>query len=87
MKFGLFWVLLAGAGGLAAFQGLASREAQNRELARRTEARATRTVAIVQPTPPANTERLELPGRLDAYMRATLYARVSCYIKAWTYIT
>src|SRR5262249_67771 len=58
--------------------------AQNRELARRTEARAIRTVAIIQPTPPANSERLELPGRLDAYMRAPLYARVSGYIKVWT---
>ena len=84
MKFGLFWILLAGAGGYLAFHGLASRDIQNRELVRRTDARAIRTVAIVQPAPAANSERLELPGRLDAYMRASLYARVSGYIKGWT---
>jgi RND family efflux transporter MFP subunit len=85
IKFGLFWVFLAGAGSLIAFQGLASREAQNQELVRRTKAQAIRTVSIIQPTPPANTDRLELPGRLDAYMRAPLYARVSGYIKTWTF--
>jgi RND family efflux transporter MFP subunit len=84
VKFGLFWLLLAGAAGFLAFQGLASREAQNQELAKRTEARAVRTVNVIAPTPPANTDRLELPGRLDAFSRAPLFARVSGYVKKWT---
>ena len=34
--------------------------------------------------PPAGSDTLELPGRLDAYSRAPLFARVSGYIKRWT---
>jgi len=84
-KFLLFWLFLAGAGALIAFEGLASRQAQNESLAQRTAAQAVRTVTIIQPTTPANAGSLELPGRLDAYMRAPLYARVNGYLKTWSY--
>jgi RND family efflux transporter MFP subunit len=84
VKFTLFWLLLAGVAGFLAFRGLESREAQNQELVKRTAAQAVRTVNIIQPAPPANNDTLELPGRLDAYQRAPLFARVSGYIKKWT---
>jgi RND family efflux transporter MFP subunit len=84
LKFGLFWLLLACGAGLAAMQGLAKREAQNGELVKRTAAQALLTVGIVKPAPAVNSGQLELPGRLDAYSRSPLFARVSGYIKRWT---
>jgi RND family efflux transporter MFP subunit len=84
LKFGLFWLLLACGAGLAAMQGLAKREAQNGELVKRTAAQALLTVGIVRPAPGLNSGQLELPGRLDAYSRSPLFARVSGYIKRWT---
>jgi RND family efflux transporter MFP subunit len=84
LKFGLFWLILACGAGFAAMQGLAKREAQNGELIRRTAAQAMLTVSIVKPAPASNAGQLELPGRLDAYSRSPLFARVSGYIKKWT---
>lgn len=84
IKFLGFWAIIAGAASLVAFQGLASRKAQLEDLARRTKAQIVRTVSIIQPLPPVSSDTLELPGRLDAYMRAPLFARVSGYIKRWT---
>lgn len=79
-----FWAVLAGVASLVAFQGFARRHAQFEDLLQRTEAQLVRTVTIVQPTPPSENVTLELPGRLDAYSRAPLYARVNGYIKRWT---
>jgi RND family efflux transporter MFP subunit len=84
LKFGLFWLLLACGAGFAAMQGFAKREAQNGELVKRTAAQAMLTVSIIRPVPAANGGELELPGHLDAYSRAPLFARVNGYIKKWT---
>ena len=35
------------------------------------------------PTPRARAPILDLPGRLEAYSQAQIYARVSGYLKAW----
>ena len=57
-----------------------SSEAQLKELA---SATATPTVAVVAPDRAANKSSLDLPGRLEAYSRAPIYARVSGFLKAW----
>jgi membrane fusion protein (multidrug efflux system) len=85
LKFLFFWLLLGGAGAAVAYTGLLSRQNQSEALAKRTAAQAMRTVTIIQPAPPAHPGTLELPGRLDAYMRAPLFARVSGYLKSWNY--
>ena len=41
------------------------------------------TVAVISPTRGANQSSLDLPGRLEAYSRAPIYARVSGFLKAW----
>jgi membrane fusion protein, multidrug efflux system len=84
IKFGLFWLLLGGVAGSIAFQGFASRQAQSDQLAKRAETQAVQTVTVIPPTLTGNVDRLELPGRLDAYIRAPLYARVSGYVSKWT---
>jgi RND family efflux transporter MFP subunit len=63
--------------------GMGSRAAQNSRLHDLTEAQAVPTVAIVAPTHVENHEGLELPGRLQAYISAPIYARVPGYLKGW----
>jgi RND family efflux transporter MFP subunit len=65
--------------------GLVSRAAQNSRLRDLTEARAVPTVAVVTPTRVENHQGLDLPGRLEAYFRAPIYARVPGYLKSWKY--
>jgi RND family efflux transporter MFP subunit len=65
--------------------GLVSRAAQNSRLHDLTEARAVPTVAVVTPTRVENHQGLDLPGRLEAYIRAPIYARVPGYLKSWKY--
>ena len=63
--------------------GMGSRVAQNSRLHELTEAQAVPTVAIVAPTHVEHEDGLDLPGRLEAYIRAPIYARVPGYLKTW----
>jgi RND family efflux transporter MFP subunit len=65
--------------------GLGSRAAQNSRLHELTEAQAIPTVGIVAPNRVENQAGLELPGRLQAYINAPIYARVPGYLKSWKY--
>jgi RND family efflux transporter MFP subunit len=65
--------------------GVAIRAAENSHLKDWTEAQALPTVAIIAPGDGAAAHGLELPGRLEAYARAPIYARVSGYLKSWKY--
>ncbi len=65
--------------------GMGSRTMQNSRLREVTEAEAVPTVAIVAPTHVENHEGLDLPGRLQAYTSAPIYARVPGYLKSWKY--
>lgn len=63
--------------------GVATRASENSKLHDWTEAQALPTVAVVTPSAVANNSGLELPGRLEAYARAPIYARTSGYLKSW----
>ena len=65
--------------------GVATRAAQNSSLHDLTEAQALPIVAVVTPSQVAHQEGLDLPGRLEAYIRAPIYARVPGYLKSWKY--
>ena len=65
--------------------GLASRAAQNSRLRDLTQAQAVPTVAVVTPSKVENQAGLDLPGRLQAYITAPIYARVPGYLKSWKY--
>lgn len=71
------------AAALIAFTGIASRQASDAELRVRTERLAVPTVTVSTPAVQPNSGILELPGRLDAYTRAALFARVSGYVSSW----
>src|ERR1700733_397976 len=65
--------------------GMVSRAAQGARLHELTEAQAVPVVAVVAPTRAQDHAGagLELPGRLEAYTRAPIYARVPGYLKTW----
>jgi RND family efflux transporter MFP subunit len=65
--------------------GMGSRAAQNSRLHDLTEAQAVPTVGIVTPSQVENHDGLDLPGRLQAYISAPIYARVPGYLKSWKY--
>ena len=63
--------------------GIASRAASSKRLSQQTAAQAQPVVTVSQPQRGAGLDTLELPGRLEAYYRAPIYARVSGYLKDW----
>jgi RND family efflux transporter MFP subunit len=63
--------------------GLISRAVQNSRVRDLTQAQAVPTVAIVTPSSAENLAGLDLPGRLEAYIQAPIYARVPGYLKSW----
>jgi RND family efflux transporter MFP subunit len=63
--------------------GMVSRATQNSRQHQLTEAQAVPTVAIVAPSDAQDHAGLDLPGRLEAYIRAPIYARVPGYLKSW----
>jgi RND family efflux transporter MFP subunit len=63
--------------------GLVSRASETSRLRQLTETQAVPTVAIVAPTGGENHAGLELPGRLQAFITAPIYARVPGYLKDW----
>jgi RND family efflux transporter MFP subunit len=63
--------------------GLGTRQAQNARLHDVTEAQAVPVVALVTPASVSNNAALDLPGRLEAFIQAPIYARVPGYLKSW----
>jgi RND family efflux transporter MFP subunit len=63
--------------------GLVSRAAQGSKLRDVTDEQAVPNVAVVSPQHVDNQTGLALPGRLEAFIRAPIYARVPGYIKTW----
>lgn len=63
--------------------GITSRRAADAKLGDWTEAQAVPVVAAALPDTHGKRATLDLPGRLEAYTQAQLYARVSGYLKDW----
>jgi len=63
--------------------GIAVRATHGKQLHKWTAANAQPVVTVTQPQRGGGSYALELPGRLEAYSRAPIYARVSGYLKDW----
>ncbi|OOG51358.1 efflux RND transporter periplasmic adaptor subunit [Rhodanobacter sp. C01] len=63
--------------------GVISRLSQARELKAWTNEQATPTVNAIMPDASTGSMPLELPGRIEAYTQAPIYARVGGYLKSW----
>jgi RND family efflux transporter MFP subunit len=66
-----------------AFVGISSREHEERDLARLTQDAAVPTVEVVNPERGTGAQHLVLPGEVQAWFSAPIYARVSGYVKMW----
>jgi RND family efflux transporter MFP subunit len=66
-----------------AVTGIVTRAADNTRLRERAESQSVPTVNVIAPGNSGDAGALELPGRLEAYSRASIYARVSGYLKSW----
>jgi RND family efflux transporter MFP subunit len=66
----------------AVVAGLAMRAIRAHQLEARAQSRSLPTVAVIHPAP-VPVDALELPGRVEAWSRAPIYARVSGYLKRW----
>jgi RND family efflux transporter MFP subunit len=69
--------------GLIAVSGIVSRAKSNRDLVQWTGKQAVPTVALAQLKHGDQYQSLRLPGTIQAYRRAAIYARVSGYLKSW----
>jgi RND family efflux transporter MFP subunit len=63
--------------------GIMTRRIADARLSQWTETQAIPTVAVANPDPRGRRTTIDLPGRLEAYSQAQLYARVSGYLKEW----
>jgi RND family efflux transporter MFP subunit len=79
---GLAALLLAGA---VVAHGLTQRAAQNKRLQSLAATEAVPNVAVVAPSPDDNHPGLDLPGRLEGFTSAPIYARVPGYLKSWNH--
>src|SRR5260370_41570431 len=83
-KLGIFAVVALIGAGLIVATGIRAREDQGSRLREWTDNQAVPTVAVALPNARALNPTLELPGRLEAYYRAPIFARVSGYLKSWS---
>jgi RND family efflux transporter MFP subunit len=64
--------------------GIMARARSEIELKTWTDSQAIPTVAVALPDARALNATIDLPGRLEAYYRAPIFARVSGYLKGWS---
>ena len=76
-------VLAASVAVIVVVMGLTTRRMADAKLSEWTETQAVPVVAIAAPDSRGLTTTFGLPGRLEAYSQAQIYARVSGYLKAW----
>jgi len=62
---------------------LLQRKAEYRTLANETEKLAIQTVGVIHPSPELGQEDLVLPGTMEAFVEAPIYARTNGYLKKW----
>jgi membrane fusion protein (multidrug efflux system) len=82
-KLGIFGVVAVAGALTLVVTGIRAREDTNVKLKAWTDDQAAPAVAVVYPDPGVLTASLDLPGRLEAYYRAPIFARVNGYVKSW----
>ncbi len=83
-KLGIFGLLAGIAAVLVVITGIRAREDSDTKLKEWTDNQAIPTVAVVLPDAKVLNATIDLPGRLEAYYRAPIFARVSGYLKSWS---
>src|SRR6478672_9238472 len=83
-KLGIFGVVALIGAGLIVATGIRAREESGSKLKEWTDNQAVPSVAVAFPNARALNPTIDLPGRLEAYSRAPIFARVSGYLKSWS---
>ena len=83
-KLGLFGLVALIGAGLIVGTGIRAREDSSAKLKEWTDAQAIPSVAVALPNAKALSPTIDLPGRLEAYSRAPILARVNGYLKGWS---
>lgn len=81
MRFTAF--VLVALAAIIVIMGITTRRMADARLNDWTEKQAMPTVAVAVPDERGRRTTIDLPGRLEAYSQAQLYARVSGYLKEW----
>jgi RND family efflux transporter MFP subunit len=81
---GLFGLLAGVALVVVVITGIRAREQSGEKLKEWTDDQAVPTVAVTQPDSNVINPTIDLPGRLEAYQRAPIFARVQGYLKSWS---
>jgi RND family efflux transporter MFP subunit len=76
-------LVAAAAAAVVALLGILQRHGHEAEVAQWTREQAVPTVAVIAPQKGAPVQRLQLPGTVQAWYEAPIYARVSGYLKNW----
>jgi membrane fusion protein (multidrug efflux system) len=82
-KLGIFGIVAAVAALTLVVTGIRAREDSSAKLRQWTDDQAIPPVAVIYADPGALTATIDLPGRLEAYYRAPIFARVNGYLKSW----
>jgi len=80
------WISLLVVGVVAAVvvvNGLLERRADHALLVTKAEKQSVLTVTVINPSVSPASPSMDLPGRIEAYSKAPLYARISGYLKTW----
>ena len=83
-KLGIFGVLAGIALVVVVITGIRAREQAGEKLREWTDEQAVPTVAVTLPDAKVTNPTIDLPGRLEAYQRAPIFARVQGYLKNWS---
>src|ERR1700716_1188753 len=83
-QLGMFGIVAGIAAVLVVVTGIRAREDSSARLREWTDNQAIPTVAVVLPDARVLNATIDLPGRLEAYYRAPIFARVSGYLKNWS---
>lgn len=83
-KLAVAGIVALGVAGVVVVTGLMARAKNSADLKTWTDAQAIPSVAVALPDAKAQNPTLDLPGRLEAYSRAPIFARVSGYLKSWS---
>jgi membrane fusion protein, multidrug efflux system len=82
-KLGIFSIAAVIAALMLVVSGIRAREDSSAKLREWTDSQAIPPVAVIYPDPGVLSATIDLPGRLEAYYRAPIFARVNGYLKSW----
>jgi membrane fusion protein, multidrug efflux system len=83
-KLGIFGIIAVAGALTLVVSGIRAREDSNVKLKEWTDEQAVPAVAVIYADAGPLTATIDLPGRLEAYYRAPIFARVNGYLKNWS---